>query len=200
MRAQGLQASPGTMKARAPRFTVKEVTRSTWRDFEKLFESPGGPSYCWCMAWRASATERKNADSAARKRAIKRRVDEGMPVGLLGYLDDEPVAWCSVAPSTTYRRLRSDEEPGDEVWSIVCFFIRREHRGKGLARLLLEAAARHAGKHGATVVEGYPVERTSPSYRHMGFVSMFRDAGFREVAREGARRIVVRRETGRNRG
>ena len=37
------------------RFT--EVTRKTRADFENLFEAPGGPKYCWCMAWRHSSRE-----------------------------------------------------------------------------------------------------------------------------------------------
>lgn len=40
-------------------------------------------------------------------------------------------------------------------------------------------------------MEGYAVDPGSPSYRHMGFVSMFREAGFTEVAREGTRRHVM---------
>ena len=57
--------------------------------------------------------------------------------------------------------------------------------------LLLDAAVRHAKKHGAHVVEGYPVDPDSPSYRHMGFVPLFKAAGFREMGREGSRRHVV---------
>jgi GNAT superfamily N-acetyltransferase len=181
------------MKATSPRLSVKEVTTKTWPDFEALFESKGAPSYCWCMAWRATAEEKKNSSSASRKRAMKRRVDSKTPIGLLGYLDKEPVAWCSVAPSTTYQRLRKDEEPSEDVWSIVCFFIRREHRGQGLTKALLEAAIHQAKTRGAKVVEGYPVDPDSPSYRFMGFVPMFMEAGFHEVARAGTRRHVVRR-------
>jgi len=116
-----------------------------------------------------------------------------VPIGLLGYLDGQPVAWCSIAPSTTFRRLRDDVEPDDRVWSITCFFVRREHRGQGLTKLLLDAAVRHAKQRGAKIVEGYPVDASSPSYRFMGFVPMFKAAGFKEVARAGTRRHVVRR-------
>jgi len=30
-----------------------EVDAARWRDFERLFESRGGPESCWCMVWRA---------------------------------------------------------------------------------------------------------------------------------------------------
>jgi len=37
----------------------KPVTKATKADFEALFESPGGPSYCWCMYTRISKDEAK---------------------------------------------------------------------------------------------------------------------------------------------
>jgi hypothetical protein len=42
------------------------------------------------------------------------------------------------------------------------------------------------------VVEAYPVDADSPSYRFMGFVPVFAEAGFAEVGREGKRRHVMR--------
>jgi hypothetical protein len=49
------------------------------------------------------------------------------------------------------------------------------------------------------VVEAYPVDADSPSYRFMGFVAPFEKAGFREVGRAGTRRHVMRRSLGRAR-
>jgi len=57
---------------------------------------------------------------------------------------------------------------------------------------LIEAAVAHARKRGATVVEAYPVDPDSPSFRFMGLVSAFKAAGFREVGRAGTRRHVMR--------
>jgi hypothetical protein len=59
---------------------------------------------------------------------------------------------------------------------------------------LLDAAVEHARERGAAVVEAYPVDPDSPSYRFMGFVETFDDAGFREVGRAGKRRHVMRLE------
>ena len=61
-----------------------------------------------------------------------------------------------------------------------------------MTRLLIEAAVDHARGKGATVVEAYPVDPTSPSYRFMGFVGTFESMGFREVGRAGTRRHVMR--------
>jgi hypothetical protein len=59
-------------------------------------------------------------------------------------------------------------------------------------RQLLAAAIAHAKAKGASIVEAYPVDPDSPSYRFMGFVPTFREAGFEEVGRAGTRRHVVR--------
>lgn len=169
------------------------MTDDTWDDFVALFESRGGPDYCWCMAWRATPAERES--KSKRRAGMRRRVREGVPVGLLGYVDDEPVAWCSVAPRDTYRPLGGPEEDEDEkVWSITCFFVTRDLRRNGVMAALIESAAEHARGNGATVLEAYPVDPDSPSYRFMGFVSVFEKAGFGEVGSAGTRRHVMRRD------
>jgi GNAT superfamily N-acetyltransferase len=183
--------------AAAARLVFHEVDGARWNDMARLFESRGGPKNCWCMVWRATAEEARHTDGASRRKAIERRVAEGIPVGILGYLDGEPVAWCSIAPRETYRPLGGVDEARREaasVWSIVCFFVKRELRGSGITRCLIDEAAAHARRRGATVVEAYPVDPDSPSYRFMGFVSSFAAAGFDEVGRAGTRRHVMRRE------
>lgn len=181
--------------AGVPELKFREVDSASWPDMQRLFESRGGPKNCWCMVWRATGEETRRTDGASRQAAMARRIDAGVPVGLLGYLDGEPVAWCSIAPRETYRPLGGvDDAPGDRVWSIVCFFVKRELRGGGVTAQLIDAAVAHARKRGATVVEAYPVDPDSPSYRFMGFVSSFAAAGFGEAGRAGSRRYVMRLE------
>jgi GNAT superfamily N-acetyltransferase len=174
--------------------TFRPVTRSRWGDFEALFESRGAPSYCWCMAWRDMDVDRTKADNAARKRNMKSRVTRNTPVGLLGYDGIEPVAWVSIAPKETLSKGLGGPAParGERVWSLVCMFVRRSRRGEGLGHALIAAAVAYARKRGATVVEAYPVDPTSPSYRFMGFVPAYEKAGFSEVGTAGTRRHVMR--------
>ena len=109
---------------------TREVNQDHWLDFEALFECKGSPHFCYCMVWRAVGEERR-MKGPLRKAAMKQRVDAGTPVGLIGYAEGAPVAWCSVAPRSTYRRLGGlemvDEAPED-VWSIACFFVKRQWR------------------------------------------------------------------------
>jgi GNAT superfamily N-acetyltransferase len=188
-------APPVESSGQVDRLVFREVDRARWGGLERLFESRGGPKNCWCMVWRATPEEARRTDGRSRKAALERRVREGVPIGILGYLDGEPVAWCSIAPRPTYRRVGGKQDPTNKpenVWSLVCFFVPRRLRGKGLMRRLLEAAVQHAREKGATVVEAYPVDPDSPSYRFMGFVPAFEAAGFREVGRAGTRRHVMR--------
>jgi GNAT superfamily N-acetyltransferase len=163
-----------------PLLTFHQVDRDRWEDFAALFETRGGPKSCWCMVWRAQAAEARHPDGPSRREAMRDRVQAGLPIGLLGYLGETPVAWCSIAPRDTYRQgLGGSGEPG--TWSLACMFIRRDLRGQGITRQLIEAAVGHAGAHGAEIVEAYPVDPDSPSYRFMGFVPTFEKVGFKQT-------------------
>ena len=169
-----------------------EVTRETRGRFANLFEQPGAPKYCWCMAWRHSSREHVQNDE--KKRMMMALIDRGTPVGIVAEIDGKLVGWCSVAPRETYRRLskrQDDSETG--VWSIVCFYVPRALRGGGLASALLDAAIEHAFAKGASIIEAYPVDEAAPSYRFMGFVDTFAAAGFEEAGRAGSRRHVMRK-------
>jgi GNAT superfamily N-acetyltransferase len=186
-------ATPGDEPARQPKLAFKPVTEATREDFRAVFAKPGGPKYCWCMLWRASPQELKDAKGQAREKQILGRIDQGVPVGLVGYADGEPVAWVSVAPKATFRGLGGPEpEEGEKVFSLTCMHLPRVLRAKGMARQLIAAAVAHARKHKADVLEAYPVDPDSPSYRHMGLVPAFEAQGFTEVGREGTRRHVMR--------
>ena len=175
----------------APALAFRPVTAESWGDLARLFESRGGPSYCWCMLWRRGG----GGSNDSKRAALRGIVEQGTPVGLLAYEDGEPVAWCSIAPRESYRSLGGPADPGGvSVWSVACFFATRRLRGRGITGRLLRAAVELAGERGADVVEGYPVDPESPSYRFMGLRSTFRQAGFTEVGTAGRRRHVMRLE------
>lgn len=174
-----------------PKLTFKPVTAKTVGDFEALFGAKGGPNWCWCMAFRATSAELKDAKSPARKQQMLDRINDGVPVGLVGYDKGTPVAWVSVAPKQTFQKGLGGAEVNDKVWSLTCMFINRDHRKQGLTAQLIAAAAKHAKKHKAEMLEAYPVDPDSPSYRHMGFVPAFKREGFVAHGREGTRRHIM---------
>lgn len=171
----------------------RPVTQDNAADFEALFDAPGSPKFCWCMVWRATTEEGRGTSGAVRRVQMLGRIDRGVPVGLLGYDGEKPVAWVSIAPKSTYRRLKGpDPLPGENVWSLACMFVGRRLRGQGLAHELIAAAVKHAREEGADIVEAYPVAPDAPSYRFMGFVPAFAAAGFAPAGMAGTRRHVMR--------
>jgi len=176
------------------------VTPATWPRFEAFFESPGAPKHCWCMVWRRTREEARLQAGSDRKRMMKERVGAGTPVGLLACIGERTVGWVSIGPRDSHRNLGGPPaQDGERIWSLVCFYVPRRLRGQALVRRLIAGAVDHARQAGATIVEAYPVDETAPSYRFMGFVDTFREAGFREVGRAGVRRHVMRLEVGATR-
>jgi ribosomal protein S18 acetylase RimI-like enzyme len=85
-----------------------------------------------------------------------------------------------------------DNQP---VWSIICFVVRPEYRGQGVAHALLRGAIAYASKHGAKLLEAYPIDKPAPSSNDsmwFGAKSMYDSAGFKEVARHKPFRPIVR--------
>lgn len=177
-----------------PTLTFQPVTNARRADFLALFEGRGGPKHCWCMVWRPLDGKRGDFGPTDRRAAMLETIDAGTPVGILAYDGNEPVGWCSIAPRETYRKLGGpdDAEEVGPIWSLVCFFLRRDHRGQGIGRELLAAAIDYARREGARMIEAYPVAPDAPSYRFMGFVPLFKQAGFTELGPVGKRRHVMR--------
>jgi len=120
--------------------------------------------------------------------------------GLIGYVDGAPVGWISLGPREDYLKLRRSSvmKPVDdtEVWSIVCTFVDKAHRGEGLQRRLLAAAIDYARDKGVRMLEAYPVdkdERSHDDFMFFGSRSLYERAGFKEVVRRSPTRVVMRR-------
>ena len=153
------------------------------------------------MWWRIKRKEFEKQQGAQNRTAMKAIVERNELPGILGYLDERPVAWCSVAPREAFPVLdrspilkRVDDQP---VWSIVCFFVDRRYRRQGISLHMLKAAVDYAADTGATIVEAYPViprkEQAPDMYLFTGLLSTFEQAGFVEVCRRSPFRPIVRR-------
>ncbi|MFN2589258.1 MAG: GNAT family N-acetyltransferase [Actinomycetota bacterium] len=172
------------------------MTKERWADLVQLFDRPIVRT-CFCMFYRKAGD---TGAGSANRRAVKALVDSGTVPGLIGYEDGVPVAWISLGPREEYDRLRRSPvmKPVDDrpVWSIVCFFVDKQARGRGLAGRMLRAAVDYARSQGARLLEAYPVdkdERSHPDDMFFGAKSMYDRAGFREVARRRPARAVVRK-------
>lgn len=149
------------------------------------------------MVFRPMSSTFRRAGSPAKKQALAETVASNIPVGILAYDGEEPVAWCSIAPLETYTNLRtrsyvSDGSDTEDVWSIACFYIKSAFRRQGMTTPLITAAIEYAKANGAKVVEAYPVDYDSPSYSYMGRIGTFERLGFKEIAMAGTRRHIMR--------
>lgn len=176
------------------------VTPDRWRDFEKLFGENGACAGCWCMWWKLSRTKFSQKAYASNKRAIKKIIMAAQEPGILAYADGEPIGWCAIAPRETYPSLdrsrvlqRVDDRP---VWSVTCFYVARGYRQQGVTGQLLAAAVKFARKHGAKIIEGYPIDSQGAKRDTVsvftGLASTFEQAGFVEVARRSPTRPIMR--------
>lgn len=176
------------------------LTPERWTDLEKLFGKQGACGGCWCMWWRLKRSEFEKQKGEGTRRALKRIVESGEIPGLLAYANGQAVAWCSVAPRETYPVLersrtlkRVDDKP---VWSIVCFFVAKPFRRKGITGKLLGAAIEYVRKQGGKIVEGYPVEpkkeKIPDTFAYTGLAPTFLKAGFVEVLRRSEKRPIMR--------
>jgi len=176
------------------------LTRENWDDFETLFGERGACGGCWCMWWRLKRFEFEKNKGKRNKEAMSNIVNSGEIPGILAYSDNKPIAWCSVAPREKYHSLersrvlkRIDDKP---VWSVVCFFIDKRYRNKGVSVKLLLACIKYVKEKGGRVLEGYPVEpkkeRIPEVFAWTGFANAFKAAGFIECARRSETRPVMR--------
>lgn len=198
---------------------VLPATAEVADDVVTVFGTRGDPARCWCQWFRLRGAEWQAAGSAQNRTALLDQLGRASagsqpPPGVLLYRGDDVVGWAAVAPRSGYPRLLHSQVlaaasragvggalDDDSVWAVTCFVVRTGHRRSGASGDLLDAAVDQAARHGARVVEGYPVDvsakaRVSSSELYHGTLSTFLERGFREVARSGPARPVVRLQLG----
>lgn len=171
------------------KLTYQPLTPKQWNDFETLFGSNGACGGCWCMHWRLKTSVFDKQKGDANRLAMKAIVDSGRVPGLLFYNGNRPVGWCALAPREEYDLLSRSKvlAPVDNqpAWAVVCFFLHKEYRKRGLSVQLLQSAAEYAKSQGALVLEGFPyaTEKKLPDpFVFTGLLSAFQKAGFVEVS------------------
>ena len=161
---------------------TRPVTSANWADCEALFEAHGGPHYCWCSLYRQPS--QPHLSSPEKKQALRQLVQADTPVGILAYAGEKPVGWCSIAPRETYGRLNRSRTmprvtpPDMPTWDILCLFVPKDYRGKGVSLALLSGAVAYAQAQGAQMSEAYPYDSAGISATHRGHSTLYQSAGF----------------------
>jgi GNAT superfamily N-acetyltransferase len=143
------------------KLAFSSLPKSRWSNFETLFGERGACRGCWCMSWRLNHAEFEKQKGAGNKRAMKKLVEEKKQIGIIAYLDGEPIGWCSVAPREKFIQLESSRvlKPIDDkpVWSITCFFLAKDYRRRGLSVDILKGVIAFCKMRCVKILEAYPI-------------------------------------------
>ncbi|HET9055973.1 MAG TPA: GNAT family N-acetyltransferase [Chitinophagaceae bacterium] len=177
-----------------------ELTHLNWKQYEVLMGEKGGCGNCWCMLFRLPYREFQQNKPNGNKKLMHQLVNKGKPVGLILSIADEPIGWIAMAPREDYIKIeksrvfkRIDNNP---VWSITCFFIKKEYRKMGLSKQLIKGAVDFAKRKNIKILEAYPTipysENVPPPFLWVGVLSAFTDCGFKVVKQNSKTRAMVR--------
>ncbi len=180
---------------------AEPVTRKNWYKFVTLFGEKGACGNCWCMYYRlprADFDAGKTDDG--NKNAIKNLVWSDRPVGMIGLIEGEAIAWCAFAPRQDFMRLENSRVhkriDNNEVWSIPCLFINKKYRKSGISVQLLKETIKYARDNGIKIIEAYPTIATKDnipdSFVWYGLLKSFERAGFKVIDRTSKNRPMVR--------
>jgi ribosomal protein S18 acetylase RimI-like enzyme len=191
-----------------PKIRVETASPARWTDVEHSLTGGGDGATCWCQWFTIPRAQfRSSSSDELRDRLHNELASQTLSPGLVAYVDDESAAWVRVAPrisQPTLLRSRvvtsGSDEPRDDpsVWAITCFVVRRQFRGLGVAKRLVDAGVEYAAAHGARLVEAYPFDTERGPRRanelYVGTVSLFGERGFVETARPTPARVVMTRD------
>jgi GNAT superfamily N-acetyltransferase len=182
--------------------SVRPVSETLFDDVQTVFGARGQAARCQCQGYRLGWYAQHSDDVQGRRELLRDQVLEGH--GLVAYLDDEPVGWCSLAPRSDYPYLRqttwkgrTEDKDDASIWAVTCFVTRAGYRRHGVSRALVGGTIDLARDRGARAVEAYPM-KPAPGKdvpwgeMHVGALSAFLAAGFRIVHVPSLRRAIVR--------
>lgn len=179
-----------------PTYAIHPLTADRLADVEQLFGAKGACGGCFCQSWRHRAPQWRLRGAADNLADLRAQVGAGPPPGLIGYADSVPAAWCQIGPRENFARILAapSKQPSDDrrTWCLTCFFIARDHRGRGWMTRLALAALELAVSQGAECVEAYPIsgKQTLPApFAYVGHAPTLERLGFRivEVVGKGGR-------------
>lgn len=129
------------------KLSIRPLTPDCWPALEDLFDNEGSCGRCWCAYWRIGSAYRRRTREE-NKAAFREIVLRGPPPGLLAFTGDLAVGFCQLTPrdalpwlDRAWRLKRVDDQP---VWSLSCFYVRKEYRRQGVTAALIAAALKVA--------------------------------------------------------
>lgn len=174
-----------------------------------FFERVGSP--CFCQYWRFGGNTNgwlaRCSEAGSNARALEVELGELAPHELVGLVARDAgrgvVGWMRLTPSTRlqkiyaqrlYRGLPCFEGERAQVYTVGCFLVDPEWRGRGVARALLNAGVEVTRAAGGRAIEAFPrrAEALAAEECQMGPYALFESAGF-EVVHDFGPYPVLRR-------
>ena len=190
---------------RSPDFQVKELKpelADTFLEFMSGLDFGHEPhwDHCYCRYHHSDLPweEWKERSSEENREEARKEIAAGRMKGYLVFAVEKSgskcVGWCNANNAGEFARLK--QETGAEIDSgqkfgsqkigcIICFTIHPDYRRQGLSKLLLQEAVAGFRSEGYDAVLALPVNYDNPEMRYRGTVSMFREAGFKEIKKDG---------------
>jgi len=183
---------------------VKKLTPDLIDTFTEFFENieyEHAPNWksCYCHYYHSSCSfdEWKTRTSEQNKLASIQAIYDGMMTGFLAFKDDQCIGWANVNNVRTYPRLEKELLPyieNKEVALSICFVIHPEHRGRGIARSLLDHAIDYYRCQGYDGMIALPIQadfRKELQYR--GTMHMYEERGYEEIGQDGNTKILFKK-------
>jgi hypothetical protein len=178
-------------------YRTAALDESTWPAFETLVERNNGVfGGCWCIgfhpegvAWGQPAVNRERKHD---------RVCAGTTHAALVFEGRNCVGWCQFGSPDEVPRIKSRAayEKGLVAlpdWRIVCCFVGKGHRRRGVFAAALAGALDLISRAGGGSVEGYPEDAGSvpAGFLFHGALSTYEQLGFARDRKIGKHRWVV---------
>jgi len=144
-------------------------------------------STCFCRFYYTDCSQEewmgRNGENNAAE-AVQ-MIGEGQMNGYLAFDGDTCIGWCLADDAARFIRLKNEMAPvitGKKVGSILCYVIRPEYRGQGVARKLLKRAVDDFKTKGYDAVLTLPVDiKDDLQKRYRGTLHMYEELGFERI-------------------
>ncbi len=200
MRNRSAQTSRRVEPGAGASYETRPLDASTWDAFAELVERNNGVyGGCWCIVHHAEY-ERGVSDPRTLKEELVR--SGRAHAALVFDEDDVAQGWCQYGSreelGLKHTREYAKDPPPYARWRIVCVFVDKNHRGRGVARAGLEGALAQIAAAGGGSVEAIS-EVTAGRDAQSRFLfsataELFEQFGFARVRQVGKHAWILSRQ------
>ena len=151
-----------------------------------------GACYCYSFHFTGNEHEWNRKNNRA---AVSDMICENKLRGFMAFDNNKAVGWCNANIRANYQALNKsyalDNSSGRDIGSVVCFVVRPEYRGKGIAGELLKTAIKDFQDQQIRILEAYPEKNSSSCEKnYKGPLAMYIRSGFEVISEHGHYYIV----------